>query len=196
MQDGTGTRSRKVFVTVSELGVMCYSESMASPETVCCLPLIGAEISPTQSPNGFEITCLAKPGCTTKMSYRFQAPDLQASFLWQNALQAASMRAGAGWLEVCSAFTWKCRWVVILTIPSTTSRGASRMSDGSRCSASLRAGSRWLLWFRSPEEMLAGDICGSVELSSTEACTDIKASQFHASLVQVPIRKLSSRAWL
>ena len=175
---------------------MCYSESMASPETVCCLPLIGAEISPTQSPNGFEITCLAKPGCTTKMSYRFQAPDLQASFLWQNALQAASMRAGAGWLEVCSAFTWKCRWVVILTIPSTTSRGASRMSDGSRCSASLRAGSRWLLWFRSPEEMLAGDICGSVELSSTEACTDIKASQFHASLVQVPIRKLSSRAWL
>lgn len=185
MQDGTGTRSRKVFVTVSELGVMCYSESMASPETVCCLPLIGAEISPTQSPNGFEITCLAKPGCTTKMSYRFQAPDLQASFLWQNALQAASMRAGAGWLEVCSAFTWKCRWVVILTIPSTTSRGASRMSDGSRCSASLRAGSRWLLWFRSPEEMLAGDICGSVELSSTEVFNrNPRAHSFRVGYIQ------------
>lgn len=186
MHDGiNGTRSRKVFVTVSELGVLCYSESMANPETVRCLPLIGAEIGPTQSPNGFEITCLAKPGCTNKMSFRFQAPDLQASFLWQNALQAASMRAGAGWLEVCSAFTWKCRWVVILTIPSTTSRGASRMSDGSRCSASLRAGSRWLLWFRSPEEMLVGDICGSVELGSTEVFNrNPRAHSFRVGYIQ------------
>ncbi|CAE7348583.1 FH3 [Symbiodinium sp. CCMP2456] len=186
MHDGiNGTRSRKVFVTVSELGVLCYSESMANPETVHCLPLIGAEIGPTQSPNGFEITCLPKPGCANKMSFRFQAPDLQASFLWQNALQAASMRAGAGWLEVCSAFTWKCRWVVILTIPSTTSRGASRMSDGSRCSASLRAGSRWLLWFRSPEEMLLGDICGSVELGSTEVFNrNPRAHSFRVGYIQ------------
>ena len=27
------------------------------------------------------------------------------------------------------------------------------------------------MWFRSPEDMLIGEICGSVELSSTEACS-------------------------
>lgn len=59
------------------------------------------------------------------------------------------------------------------------------MSDGSRCSASLRAGSRWLLWFRSPEEMLVGDICGSVELGSTEVFNrNPRAHSFRVGYIQ------------
>ena len=159
----------KVYATVSELGVLCYAESMASPESVRCLPLIGAKVRPTQSPNSFQITCLEKPGCATQMSYVFQAPDLQASFLWQEALNTAAVQLGSGWLEVRTAFTWKCRWVVVLTVPGQPGRGVSRLSDCSRLSLPLRAGSRWLMWSRSPEDMLVGEICGSVELGSTEA---------------------------
>ena len=166
---------RKVYVTLSELGVLCYAESMASPESVRCLPVIGAKVCHAQAPNSFQISCLEKPGCGSEMVYSFQAPDLQASLMWQEALRAASVQKGAGWLEVRSAFSWKCRWVVVLTVhPSHSSRSASRFSAGSR--SSLCVGSRWLLWSCSPEDMLVGEICGSVELGSTEAHTFVALS--------------------
>ncbi|CAE7397353.1 FH3 [Symbiodinium pilosum] len=179
-----GTRMRKVYVTLSELGVLCYAESMASPESVRCLPVIGAKVCHAQAPNSFQISCLEKPGCGSEMVYSFQAPDLQASLMWQEALRAASVQKGAGWLEVRSAFSWKCRWVVVLTVhPSHSSRSASRFSAGSR--SSLCVGSRWLLWSCSPEDMLVGEICGSVELGSTEVFNrNCRAHSFRVGYLQ------------
>lgn len=164
-----GKGPMKASVSISNLGLLYIRElsAMGSPiaTAVKAVPIIGSDVSLVSSPSFgeaiFEVAYSATPRVRRRVVLK--AAELTAACRWQRALQQAAAGDGAGWLKVQNSlgfFRWS--WATLLTVP------LGRMSEVSLGSLVLPPGSRWLVWFRTPEDLLQGNVAGGVELAGTE----------------------------
>lgn len=157
----------QVNASISNLGLL-YFRDLQQLTQVRAVPLAGSEVSlPSECSSQevrFELAYAATATATARLTLKL--PDLNKACSWRRALQQSSQQGGAGWLKVQNAlgfFRWN--WVTLLTVPR------ARVSDLSLGSFQLQPGSRWLVWFKKPEDLLQGQLAGGVELQGHEVFT-------------------------
>eukprot|EP00931_Biecheleriopsis_adriatica_P019732 TRINITY_DN13373_c0_g2_i1.p1 TRINITY_DN13373_c0_g2~~TRINITY_DN13373_c0_g2_i1.p1 ORF type:complete len:1335 (+),score=241.66 TRINITY_DN13373_c0_g2_i1:3-4007(+) len=151
---GMGISALKVAISVSAPGLICYcksSESGTAEGEVCCVPLVGAQVSPLEekasSPPRFEISVPASPGKDGfGVRMILEAENLRRAWRWHQAVQKCAQDPSVGWLQIPNNFHVMCwRWVVLQHVPDS-------LADGNPCQDA-----RWLVWYMTPEDLLLGE---------------------------------------
>jgi len=159
-----GRDPKKASVSISNLGLL-YIRELEMENSVKAVPIIGSDVSLVSSPSFgeaiFEVAYSATPRLRRRLVLK--ANELTAACRWQRALKDAAAADGSGWLKVQNSFGFfRWTWATLLTVP------LGRASEVSLGSLLLQPGSRWLVWFKTPEELLQGNVAGGVELAGTE----------------------------